>query len=193
MRGRPRASLPDDFAAFAAAKGIQAVVKHYGVAHRAANRWFREAGIKPTPAAERLIPVPRDFEGRALTMFLADLIEHYRKDRRTIRRWANECGIQLLVKRRPKSKEPRHIKTPAVKQIRPNVPAARIAARDTSREGEAADFIRRRGFVVYRCTLDGRASYTGRYWRVGIGEPITGQHLIARAEAKGFQQERWAA
>lgn len=196
MSGSRSFPLPDDFAVIATGLSINRAATVLNVSHKLAKRWFAEAGIEPYSVQE-VIPAPDDFEERAAYTHLAGLCRYYGRSHKTVKRWAREKGVTIaLLETQPKApkRAPKRIKAKKLgavkgKMVLPGVPW--MPSRDSSTEGRAADYLRRRGYRnVHRCDMTGRFNPKGKFWRAG-NAVLSPKDLIARAEAKGWSADEW--
>lgn len=166
--------VPDDFLTFAPRKPQHILMKHYGASYRTISKWQKETGVErcppsvPPPAPRR--PVPDCFFDRVRNSYFIDLVRYYKASEQTIRRWLKETGL----------KPGKTIYSRGLdKAGRPYV--AKISTFNSkSIYDEAADTLRRKGWIVYRCTHKGIYLKSGNHWRIG-NLVITSDELLERA------------
>jgi hypothetical protein len=98
-------------------------------------------------------------------------------------RWRREAGL---------TGRPEPVKTVKPSRRRENaylVAPVDRASRDTSRAGDAAEYLRRYG-PVYRCDVKGRANPRADYWMRG-STVLTDNDIIERAERNGWKPDLW--
>lgn len=172
---RSRKPVPDDFLTFAPLKPQHILMKHYGASYKTIARWQKETGVPkcpppPPPPAKRR-PLPNDFADKVRSSYFNDLVRYYKASEATVRRWLKETGL----------KPGRTIYSRGLdKAGRPYV--AKISGFNSkSIYDEAADTLRRKGWIVYRCTHKGIYLKGGNHWRIG-NLVITGDELLERAD-----------
>lgn len=204
--GRLGDIIPPDFADLARQHRTEWLAERFKRDKTQIRRWRIKLGI---PGPERVKRgVPADFAKLAPTMYRRDLAKHYKATTATIRRWIEQTGAQskdpndALATRKPRRdtssirRAPRPVPAPKPAPTHnfrlPKGAATPVPPRDATIEGEAADFMRARGWITYRCNAEGQQKVEGSHWRLGtlIVEP---DELLKRAEAKGWRAERWAA
>ena len=189
---RPPRPLPADFLEIAPTLSYAAAEKRWKAGAIQIRTWYRDAGIGPARAT-RWKPIPEGFAEIAPTMRLYDLARRYEVQPETVRRWCYRLQIEPM-RRRPKSEpfkrqtKPKTRKLP-LRGVMVLPTLSRMPERDSSREGQAADHLRRY-CAVYRCTETGAADQKGKFWRVGNAVK-TGAELIAQAERHGWNPDAW--
>lgn len=190
-RGRGIRPMPPDFRTVAPGKSRNELRAIYHAGDRALFRWLDMAGIGTALLRSRPRPCPPDFAAIAPTMTCNALANHYRASRDAVARWARETGVAAMPRHvAPVKPAPR--RKPAVRNDGYAGPKSAFVARlphDPSREGQAADVLRRFA-AVYRCTETGRADQRGDYWRYG-NRVLTGDELVERAGRHGFDPDGW--
>lgn len=188
--------MPDDFATRAVGMSIVAVCREWKIHDRLAHKWFNQAGIRPafyvrqSGIGKRLDPAPADFVELAKTMHDAALMRHYERGNKTIKRWHREQGTQtipylggIIDRAKPKTTRPKLVQTYNAYSYE--------APRDGSYEGRAAEHLRITGYPnVYRCGPGGCFDLKGKFWRAGACI-LTGEQLVERARAKGWNPDQW--
>lgn len=183
--GKPRAKrvlppqpAPADFAANATRETVDLLMKRYGVGTQKIARWRRECGI----AVVREIPIPDEFATVAPRLTMPQLEERYAITRHTIAKWCRKLNVK------PARGEPtRPIPSLGAMGRRKAAPISQN--RDTSRPGQAADFLRQFGPVI-RCNAAGHYDPKGNHWRRG-STVLCGDEIIARAIRNGWQPDAW--
>lgn len=187
--GKPRARrklppkpVPADFAHFAAIETVEQLVKRYQRGTSQIARWRREisAGGPSIRPARPPKSLPEDFVEVAPRLSTRELVERFGVCKVTVLKWCARAGVT-----------PRQVKPgPATLGAMGRAKAAPIAQhRDTSRAGQAADYLRRFGPVV-RCDAVGRFNPTGTHWRRG-SSILTADEVIQRAERNGWNPDAW--
>lgn len=181
---------PADFADIAPTMSIIQLKRRYKTGGDTILRWASETGVEPRRGTFKVKrDVPADFAERCAEMRLFQLREHYSATAPTLKRWMAETGARPLVhQKQPPAPKPR----PRSEHIRlPGNPLSRIPERDISREGQAAEHLRRWFPNVHRCDEKGQFSLKGKFWRCGMSDPLTGPELIEKAKRKGFDPDAW--
>lgn len=143
-------------------------------------RWIRERGLsRPAGWRQPLEQAPSYFADavkRGST--IAQLKEMTGKGGAVVRRWRTEALADMVVKPQPR-------KLPALGHS-----VTRLTTPSRGYGEEAATFMQRDGWIVYRCTTEGRQSIGGKFWRLGR-LVVTDAELVERAERKGFTPNAW--
>jgi hypothetical protein len=180
----PMLPLPDDFAKWAKRENMMSLRARYRRAETVIRRWLKESGLKLCGLRRS---VPADIEERAKEMHPTALARHYDCDIRLLRRWLGITGVKPIAYQPPPA-QPRP--QARVAYIGPKIKMV-VPPRDGSLHGDAADHLRRYA-PVHRCDERGQFAHDGDFWRYG-NAILTPDDLLRRAEAKGWQAERWAA
>jgi hypothetical protein len=184
---RPHMALPPDFAHHALSISSEALAKRYGCSVETVARFRREVGVEAPrplgnlkPRTKR--PMPEGFAVFAPQMSVAEIRAKTGASSGSVRRWLDEAGVST---RAPARHGVLSGRSPMGFLSR----AADRGHRDHTRDGEAADYLRRFG-PVYRCRANGRADPKGSHWCRG-STVLTAQDVIQRAVAKGFNPNAW--
>lgn len=194
-----RRVVPADLGAMAKKLCQEDLARHYRCGRATVRRWLAEAGIAAAPGVyNKKTPVPADLPEMAARMGRNALALHYGLSYNTIVRMLADAGLEA-VKAQPTPRPPvtGYRKMPTAKkrfyQGRTQI-GANHRTRDSSTEGEAADFLRRETrAAIYRCSETGRvpdckAELT--HWRYG-NVVLTGAELLERAKRHGFDPDAW--
>lgn len=191
MGGKPRAKqwsadapAPDDFSRYASIETVAQLVKRYGVGTKKVARWRREVDAASPPRPTRITkPMPEGFAMAAPNLTLAEICARFGIGRTTVKKWCADAKVKPAT--------PRRTYAGASSAMGRAKPAMTALNRDTSRAGQAADFLRRFGPVV-RCDEAGRYKPDGDHWRRG-STVLTADEVIARAVRNGWQPDAWKA
>lgn len=200
QRVRTRAA-PDDFAALAPTFTLHDACKHWRASHHTAKGWYRAAGIEP---ARRVYPKtirqprrpkgpPENFATVARDMTLAEAAKHFGISIKRAMRYKRELGMGVAKEHGRRASQPFRRAMPERASVRPyrgKKMAALASQRDDSHAGQAADFMRRRGWVVFRVDDRGQPNAKGRRFQVGR-LTLSIDELIEMAETKGFEPARF--
>lgn len=132
------------------------------------------------------LEIPADFAECWATMSQVDLAQHYGHCIATINNWVKHLGLKRVRAKAPP--KPVSSMTWAANRSHERVTTQRHL-RDTSKVGEAVDYLRRYG-PVWRCNDRGGASIGGKFWRRGSAI-LTNAEVIERAERLGFDADAW--
>lgn len=199
--GNTSLEVPADLAERAAEMDIGAMAAHYGLHRSTVRRLLRDAGLKAVRivrAGSNRLPIPADLPGLAKTLTLCGLARHYGVTHKTAARFCKEAGVVpsrraakakrpavapvRVVRAAPKASVRRAAKLPAFKPVA-------LAPHDGSRAARAAEFLRCRD-PVFRCDAKGAQHPKGTHWFT-CSRVLTGDELVARAEAKGWDANAW--
>lgn len=186
--GKPRAKrvlppqpVPADFSVNAQRETVDLLMKRYQVGTEKIARWRRECGL----SVVRAIPIPEGFADAAPTLTVAQMEERYGVTRVTINKWC----LQFGVKPAPGVRGPAGV--PSLGAMGRAKPAPLNQHRDTSRAGQAADYLRQYGPVI-RCNPAGHYDPKGNHWRRG-STVLCADEVIARAIRNGWNPDAWKA
>jgi hypothetical protein len=174
-----RRPMPDDFAVVAPTMSAANLARHYGCSTYKLTEWFAELGMSRSHATrfKPLGSAPENFAQLAPTMSLHELQMMFDRGACVIKRWCAEAGVS------PRRYVPHFV-------ARANrIPPAPVVFHDTTRAGQAADYLRRFG-PVFRCNANGGADAKGDHWS-RFGFVLTDEEIIRRAERQGWQPESW--
>jgi len=189
------APCPTDFHIHAQTETRYELRMRYNASQNQVARWAKESGAtlivrdRKTPQP----PPPGFRETAEQTPVISTLAVRLSKSEATVARWFREVGVLSEVqKRKLGERAPRKSRAKPVHLLLPkptsfgSAPAALIPPRDDTPIGEAADFLRRKGWVVFRArTL--RATANNDDWIVGRLTLPVGE-MVALAEKGGFQR-----
>lgn len=170
--------IPADFAERWHNTSQAELAAHYKRATGTISLWVKRLGLVRTASSTTGInrPRPADFMAVQAGLTIQQIMLRYGVGRDVVRRWLADSGIDRQQ----------------LRLIKPNAyltaPIDRVA-RDSSRAGQAADFLRRFG-AVYRCNERGGADVKGNRWRRGSAI-LTDAELIERAERNGWDADAW--
>lgn len=162
--------MPEGFAELAGSLSANALAERFGIGTGRATRYKRELGYEITPPPRHEIPA--DFASVARTMTTAAMERHYGVPAPTIRRWLARTGI-APAKQKPQSLGNMGKGTPAP-----------MPARDDSTAGQAAEFLRRANWTVYRAQV-AKPDAPKNQWVVGRLRLSTDE-MIQMAQRKGW-------
>jgi len=180
----PRAPkpCPPDFAQRANAASSKALREYYNASGEMIAAWRRETNTPPPSSSSRRSvgfkqrPLPEDFAERAPGMTMNEARHCWRTDTNVLMRWAFQAGIRFRPTRKVIN--------------RANLdPVDRDSARDMSRAGQAAHYLRKFS-RVFRCDSVGNPLPDGAYWMRGRAV-LTDDELIERAIYKGWDENAW--
>lgn len=195
--------MPADFPKRALTTCPTSLKRHYGVGWRTIDRWALESGVTP-PSGKHFSekkPAPADLAANARKMHFEGLCRHYGKNQRLMRRWLNELGVaarsfnasaQAKKQWEENPIRPRTERKPSPKG-RTVLPAGvRQAPRDSSRAGDAADYLKRWFVPVYRCDDKGELHHRGTSTHYRLGSAIvTTEAMLETAKRKGWNPDAW--
>lgn len=178
--GRP---VPEGFAHYAATETVAQLTKRYAAGTKAIARWRRETGAATPARRPRLVsPAPNDLAECARRMNISKLAEHFGCARVTVRKWLMETGASADTSFRRGLPNLGAMGRPKAAPITQN--------RDTSRAGQAADFLRQFGPVI-RCNASGHYDPKGNHWRRRSSNILCADEIIARAVRNGWNPDAW--
>lgn len=172
-RRRMRVDCPSDFAERVVGKNNPELCRIYGVCDRLISRWRLETN---TVAYVRGEKPPENFAHLAPTMSLYQAQQFFERGAMVVKRWAMETGVRF---RQPVSVVTRGNSGHSIRETQ----------RDMSHVGQAAEYLRRFGFV-YRCDKVGRPNPKGALWRRG-SFILTDAEIVERAERQGWDPHAW--
>lgn len=190
--------------AFAAGRGEAASAAEKPTAARGGFPYFR---TPPRPPVPPKVPAPPDLAEKAATMGRNALALHYGVSYNTMVRILKDAGVEAATTRAARRPETMPRRRPRPKLFQRAAPernrtgyagpkSAFVGSlpRDSSMEGEAADFLRRETRAnIYRCTETGAYTETKTrrtHWRAG-GAVLTGAELVERATSRGWNPDAW--
>lgn len=180
VRAAGRRHLPADFVSIAPGKTNEQIRLHYGCGFSTVVRWFKEAGIQPSPPTNTITkprrPVPDGFALVARRLTMKELRERFGASEAIVKRWCTETGT-----------EPRRAGYVRFAQV---TPRPLIDHREQSRAGLAAQFLQRFGQVI-RCDADGAINPKGTHWLRGGRFVLTDAEIMERATRNGWQPDAW--
>lgn len=179
-------AVPDDFRQNAHRKNEE-LREIYGCSPAMLARWRRECGIEPPKFTKQKMQAPDDFAKLSGKMDTIALAERLHVSKATILRWRKEHGIGRKT-------HPVDRSSTGGRRIsfnRPGTPTAPHAPRDDSEAGQAADFMKRRGWInVFRMNDRGEPDQRGARFQCGR-LVLTPAEIIEKASAKGFAPARF--
>jgi len=170
--------MPDDFEDYANQESLADLAKRYKAGLNAVQRWRIELGAQV--AKNPLRPMPDSFPATAPLHCRNELLLMYQCGAPVLDRWLAEAGVEAKKYVPINLSGGKNWIGRAAGVLTPTPQPQR----DDSTVGEAADFLRRKGWVVFRARTI-RAEAPKDDWIVGRLTLPTSE-MVARAERGGF-------
>jgi len=177
LRGHKLRPMPNDFRRYGHVESLKALCARYTTGPDVVRRWREEVGAKPLPM-NKMRPMPDDFREMAATLHREKLAVLYQCGQPVLSRWFAESGVTPKEYKNPDLGKFWHGRATGL------VPVTPQPQRDATVAGEAADFLRRKGWVVFRARII-RTEAPKDDWIVGRLTLPTSE-MVAQAERGGF-------
>lgn len=195
--------IPADFTEVAPSSYVAELMTRYGVVRDTILRWCKEAGITVPKHKREPEPAPADLAECAKKFHFKGLVRHYGRTDKVVRRWLLETEIKPRSFNFVDASKKQWQENPIRPRVEPKLPkplkgrlilpgGPRQAPRDTSREGDAADYLKRWFVPVYRCTAEGVLHSRPHPTHYRLGNMIvTTEDMLATAKRKGWNPLAW--